>query len=311
MASSRISHTDPNYPSALRELTSPPAFLFVRGQIPIAPAIAIVGTRSPSPDALRYTRVIARSLVDAGYAVWSGGALGIDQAAHRGALSAAGSTVLVAGAGLDVPYPPGSQSLFHEVEASGALVSIVEDHEPPKRWVFLARNAVIAAMTQAMIVIECPLKSGARNAIAAARKLGRPTWIAGQSPWSGFVDSVREELRLGARLMLHIDEVLESLAPMTPTSSDRVEGSATRPKRAKPTIAAPSRQLSLIESAVLRSLSGPKHPDELCESLEVSSAELSSVLMLLELEGWIFSRAGTYARVASYETEPPLREPKK
>jgi DNA processing protein len=240
--------------------------------------------------------VLARSLADAGLAVWSGGALGIDQAAHQGALAARGATVLVAGSGLDVPYPPGSSALFTQIERSGALVSIVADDTPPQRWIFLSRNAVVAAMTSALVVVECPLKSGARNAIAIARKLGRPTWIAGQSPWSPNVETVREELRLGARLLLHVDELLSSLSipPQTAITSPRNASNRARSQpTARPT-RSPSRQLTLVESAILRELARAQHADDLCTTLGLSIADLSVALMSLELEGLVRSEGGLF-----------------
>lgn len=303
MASRRISITDPHYPPALRELASPPQALFVRGQLPTALGVALVGTRSPSPDALRYTRVLARSLVDAGLVVWSGGALGIDQAAHQGALAAGGTTVLVAGSGLDVPYPPGSSALFTQIEQSGALVSIVADDTAPQRWIFLTRNAVVAAMTRALIVIECPLKSGARNASAIARKLGRPTWIATQSPWSPYVATVREELRLGARPLLHVDDLLASLSidpPVAVTTSPRPAPHlpTTHARRSRsPVERRPARQLSLVESAILRELVHARDTDTLCELLEISIGELNVALMSLEIEGLVRSNDGRFVAV--------------
>ncbi|HEU4405836.1 MAG TPA: DNA-processing protein DprA [Polyangiaceae bacterium] len=201
------------YPGRLDELRSPPAALYVRGVWPPEPGVAVVGTRKPGREAERFARELGATLARAGLTLWSGGALGIDAAAHEGALEAGGVTVLVAGGSLDAPYPACHGGLYGRVEASGgALVSLLADGLRPRRWVFLERNRVLAALTLATVVVECPLKSGARSTAAAARHLGRPVWVAAQPPWArGLALAVREEIRLGATPLFSVDDLLASL----------------------------------------------------------------------------------------------------
>src|SRR5262249_11445897 len=134
----------PAYPPALAILGTPgkpPPTLYVRGTLPARPGVAVVGTRQASEHACAFTRNLAAALVGDGLAVWSGGAGGIDAAAHEATLDAGGAPVLVAGGGLDRPYPPEHTALFDRVLArGGALVARVPDGTPPSRPGFLQRN---------------------------------------------------------------------------------------------------------------------------------------------------------------------------
>jgi hypothetical protein len=119
-----------DYPEGLRSLAPPPA-LRVRGEVPRGPAIAIVGTRTPSEPARDWARAAAEALSRRGLVVWSGGAVGVDAAAHEGALDAGAPTVVVLGSGLDAPFPPQNRELFDRIPArGGGLVAIFDDHEP-------------------------------------------------------------------------------------------------------------------------------------------------------------------------------------
>lgn len=268
MSSTLVRLFDPDYPLGLRALPRPPLEFWRRGAPPTGRGLAIVGTRQPTPAAERYAFQLARELAEAGWVIWSGGAAGIDRQAHEGALDAGGTTVLVAGGGLDRPYPPQSADLFARVAERGALLSLVPDGVAPQRWAFLARNSVLAALTEATVVVECPLKSGARSAAAAARKLGKPVWIGAQAPWSPFVEAVREETRLGARVLWRGAEILEALGSPGPRRGAEVDFPPG------------------LRGGILR-LVGERRLglDELCERTGKPAAELRFELGMLLLEG--------------------------
>lgn len=290
MRSKKIERGASEFPPALLDLKPTPSAIWLQGELPPQPSIAIVGTRHPSPEANRFAFDLAATLSQAGWAIWSGGALGIDQQAHEGALETGGSTVLVAGGGLERPYPAALASLWPRVLERGALLAVVPEEHPPQRWTFFARNAVLAAMTQALVIVECPLQSGARNAAATARKLGRPVWIGAQAPWSPFASTVREELRLGARLLLHPEDLLlsntkvELQAPSVrtvPHSNKRRRPSSPQ----QPTLPEMS-QLPEIQQQILRAVgSGSTHLDLLCKALEASPSEILQQTSFLQLEG--------------------------
>ena len=168
----------PDWPPRLAEDPEPPAVLCTLGDPAalVGPACAIVGTRACSRDGRVVAHEMARQLADAGVAVVSGLALGIDGAAHRGALDAgsgAGSPVGVVAGGVDVVYPPAHAGLFRAVAAAGALVSEAPVGTPPERWRFPARNRIIAALADVVVVVESHDRGGSLHTVDAAIERGR------------------------------------------------------------------------------------------------------------------------------------------
>ncbi len=148
--------------------------LRMRGALAEGPAVAIVGARAATRTGMDRAHALAKHLAGRGVRVVSGGALGIDGAAHRGALAGGGATTVVLGSGLEVAYPLRHQPLFAQVVASGgALLSELADDEQPRRSTFVQRNTLIAALADAVLVIEADVRSGSLSTAAAAGKLGR------------------------------------------------------------------------------------------------------------------------------------------
>ncbi|SEG87009.1 DNA processing protein [Thermomonospora echinospora] len=169
---------DPEWPVTLDDLGDRrPYALWLRGPADLRYAclrsVAIVGARAASPYGLRIAAELGAELADAGWSVVSGGALGIDAAAHRGALAADGQTVAVFANGVDRFYPPRNEALFVEMLHQGLLVSESPPGTDPSRPRFLVRNRVIAALTKGTVVVEAAVRSGALNTAAHARDLGR------------------------------------------------------------------------------------------------------------------------------------------
>ena len=164
------------WPLQLNELVAVPIGLVVKGNIEVLKerGLAIVGTRNPTPYGVRNAGDFAAGFVDREWTIISGGAYGIDSAAHKGALIAEGSTVAVLAAGIDVAYPAGNARLFAEICENGALVSEVLPgaHAIPSR--FLTRNRIIAALSQATLVVEAAFRSGSLRTARDAAELMRP-----------------------------------------------------------------------------------------------------------------------------------------
>ena len=164
------------WPTQLNELVAVPIGLVVKGNIEVLKerGLAIVGTRNPTPYGVRNAGDFAAGFVDREWTIISGGAYGIDSAAHKGALIAEGSTVAVLAAGIDVAYPAGNARLFAEICENGALVSEVLPgaHAIPSR--FLTRNRIIAALSQATLVVEAAFRSGSLRTARDAAELMRP-----------------------------------------------------------------------------------------------------------------------------------------
>lgn len=165
-----------NWPPSLNDLNAAPIGLVVKGDLSALSerSLAIVGTRNPTPYGVRIAGDFAAGFVDREWSIVSGGAYGIDSAAHKGALIAEGRTVAVLAAGIDVAYPAGNARLFAEIAENGALVSEVLPgaHAIPSR--FLTRNRIIAALSQATLVVEAAFRSGSLRTARDAAELMRP-----------------------------------------------------------------------------------------------------------------------------------------
>jgi len=166
--------TSPRYPAALSELTDPPPVLFWKGKLELLdrPAVAIVGSRRATEVGRRSAETLGRILAEGGVTVVSGMALGIDGAAHRGALQGGGQTAAVLGSGFRVIYPKGHRSLFKEIGERGLLLSEFLPDEPPLPHHFPKRNRIIAALVRAVIVVEAGRKSGALITVDHGLDLG-------------------------------------------------------------------------------------------------------------------------------------------
>lgn len=199
-------------PPRLRDLPEPPEELYAVGHPPRGPCVAIVGTRAATRVGLAYARHLAGALAAEGVVIASGGALGVDTAAHRGALDVRGRTVVVAPSSPDRPYPAKNARLFRRiVECGGALLSAYEKDVPASPPLFFQRNAFLAALADVVVVIETRYRGGARNTCAHARSLGRPVFVVPPAPWNPAASGAFEELRLGARLLRGPRDVLDVL----------------------------------------------------------------------------------------------------
>lgn len=166
----------PGWPTTLDELAAPPIGLVVKGSVAVLTqkSLAIVGTRNPTPYGIRNAGDFAAGFVDREWAIISGGAYGIDSAAHKGALYAEGITIAVVAAGIDINYPAGNIRLFAEIAESGAIVSEVMPGCRALPVRFLTRNRIIAALSTATLVVEAAFRSGSLRTARDAAELMRP-----------------------------------------------------------------------------------------------------------------------------------------
>lgn len=186
---------DPTYPAALRQLPNPPLRLTTSGPLSSGRAVAIVGSRRATEEALAFTYDLAFKLASAGIIVVSGGALGADAAAHRGAIAGGGATWVVSPTGKDRVYPPQHRELFAEVAASSQsrMIWCFDDGAGQTTDSFLYRNSVLAALSEVLVVVQAHFKSGSRNATGWARSLERPVWAVTAAPWmTAFAGSLLE-----------------------------------------------------------------------------------------------------------------------
>ncbi len=266
---------DPAFPVQVRAMSHPPARLWVRGELPAAPGVAVVGTRGATDGAMRFTRELARTLAEAGVAVWSGGAVGIDGAAHEGALAGGGPTVVVMGTGFSSTYPASHRELFERVvESGGAWLSPFEPKQSGARWTFLMRNELMACLVDAVVLVQSPLRSGARSTTAAARRMNKPVWVVPASPWEVEGQGCVAELRAGGRLCESAERILASMGRPVRRRRREEDGSG----------GGQAGDGEPMERAVLDALrSGRAHPDEICERTGLPPGLVLGALLTLTL----------------------------
>ncbi|MCA9630425.1 MAG: DNA-processing protein DprA [Myxococcales bacterium] len=190
--------TGARLPPRLCDLEDPPDTLWLRGELPAGPAVAVVGTRHPTAQGREFALRLVRDLARRGVIILSGGAVGIDRAAHEAALEAAGQTVVIAPASFERPYPEQHAPLFQRVLSSGGgYLSVVPDGNVAEPWGFFRRNSVMAALAHVVVAVESTVRSGTRNTTARARKLGRPVFWPPASPWDKKRGGFGAEYRLG------------------------------------------------------------------------------------------------------------------
>ncbi len=230
-----ICRCEPRYPSRLRELASPPAVLHVAGTVERTLAlaseqpVAIVGARKRSDYGAGMARSLARGLGSAGVTVLSGMALGIDSAAHLGALAGGGGTIAVLPAGADRPYPSSQRQLYRRIVATGAAVSELPPGPRARRWMFPARNRIIAALAAMTVVVEAGERSGALITATVAETLGRALGAVPGRVTSAQAAGPHRLLAAGAKLIASPQDVLDELFG--------VGGREPRPSRERPTLA--------------------------------------------------------------------------
>lgn len=213
-----ISPESKDWPVQLNDLVAPPIGLIVTSTFTCQNSIAIVGTRNPTPYGARIASEFAAGFADRQWQVISGGAYGIDSCAHRGALAAEGETFAVLASGISVNYPAGNERLFSEIRESGALISEVMPSVKARPERFLTRNRIIAALTQATIVVEAAFRSGSlRTAREAAALYRTVAAIPGPitSPTSDGCHRLIQERC--AEIVTSVSDVMELMQPLTGT----------------------------------------------------------------------------------------------
>ena len=288
---------DAQYPPLLRQIAHPPHLLYVYGETDLTDRfpVAVVGTRRASAYGLTHTREIAAELAQTGVCVVSGLALGIDAAAHTGALDGGGRTVAVLGGALDKPYPQENEPLMRRIlESGGSVVSEYAPGTPPSRYSFLQRNRIIAGMGLGTLVTEGPRRSGALNTATRTLENGREVFAL-----PGNVDSPGAQLpnmliSEGARLVTGAADILSALV-IEPKDALKAAQAAVAPMEAptkkKPHIPGGLDETQRAICAAL--LAGEADFDALCAVSGLESDELGALLIEMEMDGLVTPLAGT------------------
>lgn len=211
---------EPDYPQQLKNCEAPPPLVTIKGDANVfrKPPVAIVGSRNASVVGARFTEKLARDLGDAGFAIVSGLARGIDAAAHKASM--ASGTVAVLAGGLDRPYPPENLPIYRAIpENGGALITEMPMGAEPRARDFPRRNRIIAGLSLGLIVIEAAERSGSLISARMAGEMGRTVFAVPGSPLDPRARGTNALLKQGATLVTGADDVIESLAPLMPDGS--------------------------------------------------------------------------------------------
>src|SRR5579864_91576 len=275
---------DPAYPPALLTMTDPPPLLYAKGCLDLlhTRSVAIVGSRSATPQGVEDARRFARALSDAGLAVVSGLALGIDAAAHRGALGGAGSTIAVIGTGADVVYPAVHHQLAHEIAAAGAIVSEWPLGTSARSAHFPQRNRLIAGLSSGVLIVEAAMRSGSLITARLANEMGRDVFAIPGSIHAPLARGCHRMIKQGAKLVETPEDVLEELGwavrSLAPAPGEVVSTASSLTPDARRLLDALGHSPATLEILAVRT--------------EMEEAALQGTLLQLELGGHLSALPG-------------------
>lgn len=276
-----VAWDDADYPQALLALGhAPPALYFVgRRELLNAPAFAIVGSRHGTPQGIANARNFAHTLAQAGLTIVSGLALGIDAAAHEGALQGAGSTLAVVGTGLDRVYPARNRELAHAIARRGGIVSEFPPGTPPREKNFPRRNRLISGLAQGVLVVEAAPQSGSLITARYAGEQGREVFAIPGSIHSPLSKGCHKLIREGAKLVETAQDILEELGMAAPAAA--APAPAERAPREGPLLAALGRDPVGFDTLVART---GRAPEDLAS--ELTELEIAGVVAPLPGGRW-------------------------
>lgn len=279
---------DPAYPEQLKEIADPPPLLFIKGRPEFLhrPQIAIVGSRNPSSVGIKIAIEFAQALAEAGFVITSGMALGIDAASHQGALNTGGFTIAVAGTGLDRVYPACHKQLATDIVANGALVSEFPPGTKAKTGHFPRRNRIISGLCQGLLVVEAAQQSGSLITARMALEQNREVFAIPGSIHNPLARGCNALIRQGAKLVETATDIFEELGQYNQVyKSIGAQISQTA--------------LDLEQQNLLKLIPySPITVDNLVQESGYSVETVSSMLLVLELQGYVAAAAGgSYYRI--------------
>ena len=287
-----------DYPARLAQIPDAPLALWVEGSdraLLSTPQLAIVGSRSPTTSGRETAEQFARYLSERGLTITSGMATGIDGASHRGALPKLGSTVAVLGCGIDVVFPRAHAQLAKDIAARGLLVSEYAPGVQPQKYFFPARNRIIAGLSLGTLVVEATRRSGSLITARHATDYGREVFAIPGSIHNPLARGCHYLIRQGAKLVEEAGDVLVELAPQLLAEGIELQPVASAPPDAE--------SVALVDEPSYQNLLkamgfSPIAIAELCTRAELTTAEVSSMLLVLELEGLVEALpGGWYSRL--------------
>ncbi|WP_419564845.1 DNA-processing protein DprA [Phascolarctobacterium succinatutens] len=284
-----LAYTDTDYPQSLQNLSDKPLVLYVKGELPQANyALAIVGSRRCTEYGVRAADYFAKAMTREGIPIISGGAKGIDTAAHEACLQAGGVTVAVLGCGLDIAYPPENARLFARIAERGALVSEYPPGVPPIAANFPARNRIIVGLSQAVLVAEAGKRSGAVITANIAADEGREVYCVPGNIFDGSSIGCHELIRTGAKLVDMPQDILDDKRSWQQAMNRRITQPSIfdcAPQEPKPVPAPVTTELGAKLLALLQA--GALSLEKLTEQSGAAFAAVSMELLDLQAAGLV------------------------
>lgn len=284
-----ITMSDSEYPPLLLQIPDPPPFLYVYGSLDTSTGcVAVVGSRNATDYGVSATVRLCADLASRQITVVSGMAIGIDTAAHEGALTGKGKTIAVLGSGLDKVYPAQNLKLFHKIAENGAVITEFPLNTEPEAHNFPLRNRVISGICLGTVIVEATKKSGSLITARLAAEQNREVFAVPGSIRSFKSTGTHTLIKQGAKLVEHAQDIIEELSPVITAYTGETNAVKNKPpKTVDP--------LSTDESIVFDSLGPyPTHIDDLIRKVPLEPGKISSVLLRLELKGIIQQSPGKY-----------------
>jgi DNA processing protein len=274
-----VTMTNTEYPPLLLQIPDPPPFLYVFGRLNGSIRnIAVVGSRNATRYGISTTRRLCHDLVKLKMTIASGMAVGIDSAAHEGALMGKGSTIAVLGSGLERVYPEQNRKLFHQIAENGAVISEFPLKTEPDAHNFPRRNRIISGMSLGTVVVEATKRSGSLITARLAAEQNREVFAVPGSIQSFKSTGTHTLIKQGAKLVEHAQDIMEELSHMIKTPVGKNNPADNKIKKIS--------RLSPDERLVFESLEPyPVHIDDIDRKLSIEAGRLSSILLQLELKG--------------------------
>lgn len=270
------------YPQRLRDIEDPPFLLYFIGELIMSiPLLAIVGTRNTTEDGKTINRYFSTEFAGYNIGIVSGLALGHDAIAQQAVVDNNGYTIAVLGSGVDVAYPQANKKLYDKISQQGAIISEFPPGTKPERWHFPYRNRIISGLSDAILIMQAPEKSGALITAKYALEQGKPLYVIPGNPMEQQFNGTNNLIKEGAKVAVSPDDIVIDLLGTKPPKKEHRDINKME-------------NLSDTEKTILTHIKDSTHIDEIVRATEISIAELNAHLIQMELNGLIMQYPGQF-----------------